>query len=189
MHGSASHAPRYFFDPRKCNDHQAHLAVLWRSVWLSRNHGDLCDSSPFPGVVHRHPPPPPPAKPAYGMAVSDHHSVLDQPADPYFRHSGMLRNNVTINNRLMCWAGSTKPIRMFSPDFAVCWDGHVFIAADGAAELYARWTNGFPSGSKAGYDLYASRIAVLRPCESGRWSSRVYRSSIPCVHTPRSGLT
>ena len=63
----------------------AHLTIFWRSVKLSLLTTVLTLLFGFPTayfIATR------PERTARALAVPDHHSVLDQPADPHLRHAG-----------------------------------------------------------------------------------------------------
>lgn len=150
---------RDFFDPEDVTLNQAHLAVLWRSIWLSVQTTAICAVLGFPTawfIATR-----PPGQRTvwlFLITIPFWTNLLIRT----FAIQEMLRNNGTINTALMWLGVINEPIPMMFTDFAVLLGmAYVFMPLM-VLPLYAAMDKMDFRLVEAGYDLYASRMAVLR---------------------------
>ncbi len=150
---------RDIFDPENVTINQAHLAVLWRSVWLSVQTTAICAVLGFPTawfIATR-----PPGQRTvwlFLITIPFWTNLLIRT----FAIQEMLRNNGTINTALMWLGVINEPIPMMFTDFAVLLGmAYVFMPLM-VLPLYAAMDKMDFRLVEAGYDLYASRMAVLR---------------------------
>ncbi len=149
---------RDIFEPEIVSWNSAHLAVFWRSVWLSIQTTAICAILGFPTawfIATR----PPSARPfwLFLITIPFWTNLLIRT----FAIQEMIRNNGTINSVLL-WSGIIdQPIQMLYTDFAVLLGmAYVFLPLM-VLPLYAAMDKMNVSLIEAGYDLYASRMAVL----------------------------
>ncbi len=150
---------RDIFDPEDVTVNQAHLTVLWRSVWLSVQTTAICAVLGFPTawfIATR-----PPGQRTvwlFLITIPFWTNLLIRT----FAIQEMLRNNGTINTALMWLGVINEPIPMMFTDFAVLLGmAYVFMPLM-VLPLYAAMDKMDFRLVEAGYDLYASRMAVLR---------------------------
>jgi len=149
---------RDIFEPEIVEWNTAHLAVFWRSVWLSIQTTAICAILGFPTawfIATR----PPAARPfwLFLITIPFWTNLLIRT----FAIQEMIRNNGTINSVLL-WSGIVdQPVQMLYTDFAVLLGmAYVFLPLM-VLPLYAAMDKMNVSLIEAGYDLYASRMAVL----------------------------
>lgn len=150
---------RDIFDPEDVTVNHAHLAVLWRSVWLSAQTTVICAVLGFPTawfIATR-----PPSQRTvwlFLITIPFWTNLLIRT----FAIQEMLRNNGTVNTALMWLGVINEPIPMMFTDFAVLLGmAYVFMPLM-VLPLYAAMDKMDFRLVEAGYDLYASRMAVLR---------------------------
>jgi spermidine/putrescine transport system permease protein len=150
---------RDIFDPEDVTINQAHLAVLWRSVWLSAQTTVICAVLGFPTawfIATR-----PPSQRTvwlFLITIPFWTNLLIRT----FAIQEMLRNNGTVNTALLWLGVINEPIPMMFTDFAVLLGmAYVFMPLM-VLPLYAAMDKMDFRLVEAGYDLYASRMAVLR---------------------------
>ena len=149
---------RDIFEPDLVTWNDAHLAILWRSVWLSLQTTAICLVLGFPT--------------AWFIATRPQSSRtlwLFLITIPFwtnllirtFAIQELIRNSGTINS-LLLWAGVIpEPIQMLYTDFAILLGmAYVFLPLM-VLPLYAAMEKLDFRLVEAGYDLYASRFRVL----------------------------
>jgi spermidine/putrescine transport system permease protein len=150
---------RDIFEPELVTWNQAHLAILWRSVWLSFQTTLICIALGFPTawfIATR--PPSTRTLWLFLITVPFWTNLLIRT----FAIQEMIRNNGTINSLLM-WSGLTEqPIQMLYTDFAILLGmAYVFLPLM-VLPLYAAMDKLDFRLIEAAYDLYAGRWRVLR---------------------------
>ena len=150
---------RDIFDPDDITLNSAHLAVFWRSIWLSLQTTVICAILGFPT--------------AWFIATRPAHTRtiwLFLITIPFwtnllirtFAIQELIRNSGTINT-LLIWAGVIDaPIQMLFTEFAILLGmAYVFLPLM-VLPLFAAMDKLDFRLVEAGYDLYASRLQVLR---------------------------
>ncbi len=150
---------RDIFDPADVSLNTAHLTILWRSVWLSLQTTVICAVLGFPTAWFIA------TRPANTRTV-----WLFLITIPFwtnllirtFAIQELIRNSGTINT-LLIWAGVIDaPIQMLFSEFAILLGmAYVFLPLM-VLPLYAAMDKLDFRLVEAGYDLYASRLQVLR---------------------------
>ncbi len=150
---------RDIFDPEDVSLNTAHLTILWRSVWLSLQTTVICAVLGFPTAWFIA------TRPANTRTV-----WLFLITIPFwtnllirtFAIQELIRNSGTINT-LLIWAGVIDaPIQMLFSEFAILLGmAYVFLPLM-VLPLYAAMDKLDFRLVEAGYDLYASRLQVLR---------------------------
>ena len=150
---------RDIFDPENVTWNTAHLTILWRSVWLSLQTTIICAVLGFPTAWFIA------TRPANTRTV-----WLFLITIPFwtnllirtFAIQELIRNSGTINT-LLLWAGVIDaPIQMLFSEFAILLGmAYVFMPLM-VLPLFAAMDKLDFRLVEAGYDLYASRLQVLR---------------------------
>mgnify|MGYP002620357963 CR=1 FL=1 len=149
---------RDIFEPDLVSLNDAHLAIFWRSIWLSFQTTLLCAVLGFPTawfIATR-----PPASRTlwlFLITIPFWTNLLIRT----FAIQELIRNNGTINSMLI-WSGLIdQPIQMLYTDFAILLGmAYVFLPLM-VLPLYAAMDKLDFRLVEAGYDLYASRLKVL----------------------------
>ncbi len=150
---------RDIFDPDDITLNSAHLAVFWRSIWLSLQTTVLCAILGFPTAWFIA------TRPAntrtiwlFLITIPFWTNLLIRT----FAIQELIRNSGTINTVLL-WAGVIDaPIQMLFTEFAILIGmAYVFLPLM-VLPLYAAMDKLDFRLVEAGYDLYASRLQVLR---------------------------
>lgn len=149
---------RDIFEPDVISLNDAHLAIFWRSVWLSLQTTILCALLGFPTAWF-----------IATRAPASRTLWLFLITIPFwtnllirtFAIQEVIRNTGTINTVLM-WSGLIRtPLQMMYTDFAILLGmAYVFLPLM-VLPLYAAMDKLDFRLVEAGYDLYASRIQVL----------------------------
>jgi len=149
---------RDIFEPDVISLNDAHLAIFWRSIWLSLQTTILCAVLGFPTawfIATR-----PPASRTlwlFLITIPFWTNLLIRT----FAIQEVIRNTGTINTVLL-WSGVIRdPIQMMYTDFAILLGmAYVFLPLM-VLPLYAAMDKLDFRLVEAGYDLYASRLKVL----------------------------
>jgi len=149
---------RDIFEPELVTWNTAHLTIFWRSIWLSFQTTVICALLGFPTAWF-----------IATRAPSSRTFWLFLITIPFwtnllirtFAVQELIRNNGTINTVLMATGLTSQPIQMLYTDFAVLVGmSYVFLPLM-VLPLYAAMDKLDFRLVEAGYDLYASRAAVL----------------------------
>ena len=149
---------RDIFEPDLVTWNDAHLAVFWRSVWLSLQTTLICAILGFPTawfIATR----PPGARTfwLFLITIPFWTNLLIRT----FAIQEMIRSSGTINTALLWLGVIEQPIAMMYSDFAVLLGmAYVFLPLM-VLPLYAAMDKMDFRLVEAGYDLYASRLRVL----------------------------
>jgi len=149
---------RDIFEPDVVSWNDAHLAIFWRSVWLSFQTTVICAALGFPTawfIATR-----PPSSRTFWLfliTIPFWTNLLIRT----FAIQEMIRNNGTINSVLI-WSGIIdSPIQIMFTEFAVLLGmAYVFLPLM-VLPLYAAMEKMDFRLVEAAYDLYASRLRVL----------------------------
>ena len=150
---------RDIFEPENVTWNTAHLTILWRSVWLSLQTTVICAVLGFPTAWFIA------TRPAntrtiwlFLITIPFWTNLLIRT----FAIQELIRNSGTINT-LLLWAGVIDaPIQMLFSEFAILLGmAYVFLPLM-VLPLYAAMDKLDFRLVEAGYDLYASRLQVLR---------------------------
>ncbi len=150
---------RDIFEPENVTWNTAHLTILWRSVWLSLQTTVICAVLGFPTAWFIA------TRPAntrtiwlFLITIPFWTNLLIRT----FAIQELIRNSGTINT-LLLWAGVIDaPIQMLFSEFAILLGmAYVFLPLM-VLPLYAAMDKLDFRLVEAGYDLYASRVQVLR---------------------------
>mgnify|MGYP000876318333 CR=1 FL=1 len=150
---------RDIFEPEIISWNSAHFTVFWRTIWLSMQTTLICAVLGFPTawfIATR-----PPASRTlwlFLITIPFWTNLLIRT----FAIQELIRNSGTINSILM-WTGLIeRPIQLLYTDFAVLLGmSYVFLPLM-ILPLYAAMDKLDFRLVEAGYDLYASRMQVLR---------------------------
>lgn len=150
---------RDIFDPEVVTLNSAHMTVFWRSIWLSLQTTFFCAFLGFPTawfIATR----PPSSRTLWLFLITI--PFWTNLLIRTFAIQELIRNSGTINSILM-WSGLIeRPIQMLYSDFAVLLGmSYVFLPLM-ILPLYAAMDKLDFRLVEAGYDLYASRLQVLR---------------------------
>lgn len=149
---------RDIFEPEVVSWNDAHLAIFWRSIWLSLQTTVICIALGFPTawfIATR----PPESRTVWLFLITI--PFWTNLLIRTFAIQEMLRNNGTVNSLLM-WAGVIEqPLQLLFTDFAILLGmAYVFLPLM-VLPLYAAMDKLDFRLVEAGYDLYASRARVL----------------------------
>jgi spermidine/putrescine transport system permease protein len=149
---------RDIFEPDLVTLNEAHLAIFWRSIWLSFQTTLICIALGFPTawfIATR----PPESRTIWLFLITI--PFWTNLLIRTFAIQEMLRNNGTVNS-LLLWAGVIdQPLQLLFTDFAILLGmAYVFLPLM-VLPLYAAMDKLDFRLVEAGYDLYASRARVL----------------------------
>ncbi|WP_323037063.1 ABC transporter permease [Pararhodobacter sp.] len=150
---------RDIFDPETVTLNTAHMTIFWRSIWLSLQTTVICAVLGFPTawfIATR----PPSSRTLWLFLITI--PFWTNLLIRTFAIQELIRNSGTINSILL-WSGLIdSPIQMLYSDFAVLLGmSYVFLPLM-ILPLYAAMDKLDFRLVEAGYDLYASRLQVLR---------------------------
>lgn len=150
---------RDIFDPEIVTLNDAHMAIFWRSIWLSFQTTVICALLGFPTawfIATR-----PPASRTiwlFLITIPFWTNLLIRT----FAIQELLRNNGLVNTLLLLAGLIEQPLQMLFTDFAILIGmAYVFLPLM-VLPLYAAMDKLDFRLVEAGYDLYASRWRVLR---------------------------
>lgn len=149
---------RDIFEPELVAWNQSHLAIFWRSIWLSFQTTLLCAIFGFPTawfIATR----PPNTRTVWLFLITI--PFWTNLLIRTFAIQELIRNNGTINTLLLRFGVIDSPIQLMFTEFAVLLGmTYVFLPLM-VLPLYAAMERMDFRLIEAGYDLYASRLRVL----------------------------
>jgi len=150
---------RDIFEPDVVGWNDAHLTIFWRSIWLSFQTTVICALIGFPTawfIATR----PPDSRTLWLFLITI--PFWTNLLIRTFAIQEMIRNNGTVNSVLMWLGVIDSPLQLMFTDVAVLIGmAYVFLPLM-VLPLYAAMDKLDFRLVEAGYDLYASRVQVLR---------------------------